>query len=90
VKIDQSFVRDLTVDPDDEAIVTAIVAMAKSLGVDVVAEGIETEEQLRTLRALGCPRGQGYLLARPMDAAAATAFLGLPSERLLPHAEELR
>jgi len=89
VKIDQSFVRDLTVDPDDEAIVTAIVAMARSLGVDVVAEGIETEEQLRTLRALGCPRGQGYLLARPMDAAAATAFLGLPSERLLPHAEEL-
>ena len=89
VKIDQSFVRDLTVDPDDEAIVSAIIAMAKGLGVDVVAEGIETEAQLQVLRKLGCPRGQGYHLARPMDAAAATALLGLPSERLLPEAEEL-
>jgi len=89
VKIDQSFVRDLTVDPDDEAIVTAIVAMARSLNVDVVAEGIETEAQLQVLRKLGCPRGQGYHLARPMDPAAATALLGLSSERLLPHAEEL-
>jgi diguanylate cyclase (GGDEF)-like protein/PAS domain S-box-containing protein len=89
VKIDQSFVRDLTVDPDDEAIVTAIVAMAKSLGVDVVAEGIETEAQLEVLRRLGCPRGQGYFLARPMDAAAASALLGITSERLLPHTEEL-
>ena len=89
MKIDQSFVRDLTVDPDDEAIVTAIVAMARSLGVDVVAEGIETEAQLEVLRRLGCPRGQGYYLARPMDAAQATALLGLPLERFLPHAEEL-
>ena len=66
VKIDQSFVRDLTVDPDDAAIVTAIVAMAKSLGIGVVAEGIETSEQLESLLRLGCQRGQGYFLARPM------------------------
>jgi EAL domain-containing protein (putative c-di-GMP-specific phosphodiesterase class I) len=76
VKIDQSFVRDLTVDPDDAAIVTAIVAMSKSLGVDVVAEGVETEEQLAELKALGCHRAQGYLLARPMNAAAVMKLLG--------------
>jgi EAL domain-containing protein (putative c-di-GMP-specific phosphodiesterase class I) len=75
VKIDQSFVRDLTVDPDDAAIVTAIVAMARSLGVDVVAEGVETEEQLVELQRLGCQRAQGYLLARPMSATAVTRLL---------------
>jgi EAL domain-containing protein (putative c-di-GMP-specific phosphodiesterase class I) len=75
VKIDQSFVRDLTLDPDDAAIVTAIVAMAKSLGVDVIAEGVETEEQLAYLIALGCHRAQGYLLAKPMNAAAAAKLL---------------
>ena len=75
VKIDQSFVRDLTVDPDDAAIVTAIVAMARSLGVEVVAEGVETEEQLAELKRLGCHRAQGYLLARPMSAAAVARLL---------------
>jgi diguanylate cyclase (GGDEF)-like protein/PAS domain S-box-containing protein len=75
VKIDQSFVRDLTVDPDDAAIVTAIVAMARSLGVDVIAEGVETEEQVSELKRLGCHRAQGYLLARPMNAAAVTRLL---------------
>ena len=75
VKIDQSFVRDLTVDPDDAAIVTAIVAMASSLGVDVVAEGVETQAQLEALRRLECHRAQGYLLARPMDAASAARLL---------------
>ncbi len=79
VKIDQSFVRDLTVDPDDAAIVTAIVAMARSLGMDVVAEGVETEEQLRELERLGCRRAQGYLLARPMTAAAVRALLARPA-----------
>jgi diguanylate cyclase (GGDEF)-like protein/PAS domain S-box-containing protein len=67
VKIDQSFIRDLTVDPDDAAIVTAIVAMAKSLGIDVVAEGVETEEQLAQLKMLGCNRAQGFHLAVPMS-----------------------
>jgi EAL domain-containing protein (putative c-di-GMP-specific phosphodiesterase class I) len=75
VKIDQSFVRDLTIDPDDAAIVTAIVAMARSLGVDVVAEGVETEEQLAELQRLGCHRAQGFLLARPMTAAAVARLL---------------
>jgi EAL domain-containing protein (putative c-di-GMP-specific phosphodiesterase class I) len=75
VKIDQSFVRDLTIDPDDAAIVTAIVAMSRSLDVGVVAEGIETEEQYEELKRLGCQRGQGYLLARPMTAAQVVRFL---------------
>jgi diguanylate cyclase (GGDEF)-like protein len=75
VKIDQSFVRDLTIDPDDAAIVTAIVAMARSLGVEVVAEGVETEEQVAELKRLGCHRAQGYLLARPMSAAAVARLL---------------
>jgi EAL domain-containing protein (putative c-di-GMP-specific phosphodiesterase class I) len=64
------------VDPDDAAIVTAIVAMARSLGVDVVAEGVETEDQLAELQRLGCHRAQGFLLARPMNAAAVTKLLG--------------
>jgi EAL domain-containing protein (putative c-di-GMP-specific phosphodiesterase class I) len=76
VKIDQSFVRDLTVDPDDAAIVTAIIAMAHGLGVGVVAEGVETEEQLQELTRLGCHRAQGFLLARPMTATAVARFLG--------------
>jgi diguanylate cyclase (GGDEF)-like protein/PAS domain S-box-containing protein len=75
VKIDQSFVRDLTVDPDDKAIVTAIVAMARSLDVEVVAEGVETEEQLAELRRLGCHRAQGFLLSRPMNAAGVVKLL---------------
>jgi EAL domain-containing protein (putative c-di-GMP-specific phosphodiesterase class I) len=75
VKIDQSFVRDLTIDPDDAAIVTAIVAMARSLGVDVIAEGVETEEQVTELQRLGCYRAQGFLLSRPMPAAAIARLL---------------
>jgi EAL domain-containing protein (putative c-di-GMP-specific phosphodiesterase class I) len=79
VKIDQSFVRDLTIDPDDAAIVTAIVAMAKSLQVGVVAEGVETEEQLEELKRLGCHRAQGFFLASPMNAAAVSRLLGRPA-----------
>jgi predicted signal transduction protein with EAL and GGDEF domain len=89
VKIDQSFIRDLTVDRDDAAIVTAIVAMARSLGVDVVAEGVETEDQATELRRLGCYRAQGYLLGRPMSARDASELARSASEGLRTQAEQL-
>jgi len=75
VKIDQSFVRNLPSDQGDAAIVAAILAMAHGLGVEVVAEGVETEEQLSELRRLGCEHGQGFLLSRPLTAERASALL---------------
>lgn len=66
VKIDRSFVTDLLRDPDDLALTTAIIAMAHSLGITVVAEGIETEGQYAVLRERGCDQGQGFWLGRPM------------------------
>ena len=68
VKIDQSFVRDLTTDPDDAGIVTAVIAMGRSLHMRVVAEGVETREQLEILQEHCCPQGQGYYFSRPVPA----------------------
>ncbi|HEY9253537.1 MAG TPA: EAL domain-containing protein [Stenotrophomonas sp.] len=67
VKIDKSFVSDLQRDPDDLALTTAIIAMAHSLGITVVAEGIEHEGQFNLLRERGCDLGQGYWFSRPMS-----------------------
>lgn len=67
LKIDQTFVRDLTTDPNDAAIVKTIIAMAQSLGLRVVAEGVEIEAQRDFLLAHGCEALQGYLFFRPMN-----------------------
>lgn len=75
LKIDQSFVRQTPGSKDDEVIIDAIVKMAQSLGIDCIAEGIETEAQLEFLRSIGCTQGQGYLLAKPLRAECMDALL---------------
>ena len=68
VKLDQSFVKGATTDPDDAALVMAVVTLAHNLRLKVIAEGIETEDQLKFLRLLRCDRGQGYLFGKPAPA----------------------
>jgi len=68
VKIDRSFVHDVTVDPEDASLADAIIALAHNLGLKVIAEGVETKEQLDFLRSRGCDLYQGYYFAKPMTA----------------------
>jgi len=81
LKIDQSFVRDLLVDPNDAAIARTIVALGESLGLAVIAEGVETDGQYQFLLALGCEAFQGYLFARPVPIDQFDALLHLPLPR---------
>jgi EAL domain-containing protein (putative c-di-GMP-specific phosphodiesterase class I) len=75
LKIDQSFVRDLTTDADDASIVSAVIGMGKSLHMRVVAEGVETREQLAFLQEQNCPEGQGYYFSEPIVAKEFTEML---------------
>ncbi|WDT76309.1 MAG: EAL domain-containing protein [Candidatus Manganitrophus sp.] len=75
LKIDKSFVQDVTTDPDDAAIVAAIITMAHTLKLKVVAEAVETVEQLEFLRGLKCDQMQGYLFSKPLPAEEITRLL---------------
>lgn len=85
LKVDQSFVRDLATDPDDAALVMAIVSLAHTLRLRVVAEGVETAEQLRFLRLLRCDEIQGYLISKPLPVEGIERLLAL-QRPLLPEA----
>jgi EAL domain-containing protein (putative c-di-GMP-specific phosphodiesterase class I) len=87
LKIDRSFVSRMTEGNQPLQIVRTIIELARVLGMDVVAEGIETCEQYRLLRQLGCRFGQGFLFSRPLSAEAITQLLRLPG-RVLPDPEE--
>ncbi|MDQ1323710.1 MAG: hypothetical protein QG587_1045, partial [Chloroflexota bacterium] len=75
IKVDRSFVSGLGTDPADAPIVQAVISLAHGLGIEVVAEGIETEAQLALLRELACDRGQGYWFSRPLPEGAMETML---------------
>ena len=85
LKIDQSFVKDITRGGSDGAIVSAVIAMGKALNIRVIAEGVETQEQLNFLKEHGCHEFQGYLFSRPMAASALTEMIHTASPGKYTH-----
>ena len=86
VKVDKTFVDDVSTDPEDAAITSTIITMAHSLGLNVIAEGVESEAQVRFLSRHGCDEIQGFWVAHPMDAHACLAFIRNWQPRRLPAA----
>ena len=78
IKIDRSFIRDVPQDPNDSVLVETIVAMARHLGIRTIAEGVETEEQLEFLSALGCDIYQGYLFSQPVSLQELKGMMAVP------------
>ncbi len=80
MKIDRTFIAGTAVDGPSTALVHALVELGNALGLETVAEGIETADQLRHLQHEGCNAGQGFYFSRPLEVAAALAFLASASE----------
>jgi EAL domain-containing protein (putative c-di-GMP-specific phosphodiesterase class I)/PAS domain-containing protein len=78
LKLDQSLIHRMTLDAKSKTVMRSIISLGADLGIDVIAEGVETEQQLQMLEDLGCPRGQGFLLARPMPPTQAQVALRKP------------
>lgn len=83
IKIDQSFIKDISNSKRDETIIKAIIAMAHTLGVNVVAEGVETSEQLELLQEFGCDEMQGFIMSRPLPAEHVQEFLEIRENILI-------
>ena len=82
LKLDQSFLHEIDTRPNDAIVVKAVIGMAKSLQQRVIAEGIETQEQLAFLQAHGCDEGQGYYFSRPVTAKRIAPLLEMPFQPL--------
>jgi EAL domain-containing protein (putative c-di-GMP-specific phosphodiesterase class I) len=84
IKIDQSFVRELSYATESQAIVQLVIGLAVTLDMDVTAEGVETEDQLVLLRAAGCKEAQGYLFSRPRPAMEIEALIASRNSSFTP------
>jgi diguanylate cyclase (GGDEF)-like protein len=86
LKIDRSFIRDIGTNPDDQAIVRAIIALAHNLNIKVIAEGVETKKQLGLLRGYGCDGAQGYLICPPINPVSLSQFI---KERIFANSSKM-